>query len=559
MAYEIFAAGADRKQPALLPGLIASALLALLLATAMVLPDHLATSLGMNNRAVYSAEVYAAVYVFALLLALVPGRVFVISILSIAGLFELIHFCYMAYFGGVIDANVMTHGIDELADVVEAALGVTGVLLFAPLIVVLPYALAIIIFGFAAAARRTLAYASVVVLAVIAIVPYKIVQTDDPVKYFPIDIYPSVANSYLTFSVLLTNAVAALSINDTAAETVHFAAAKVVETGPPGPITVVLVMSESLTPARMSLFGFSRPTTPLLESLVDLENFVYTEGIAAGIGTLSSFHSFWNGVRDPRDAERFATQGTNLFRLAQAHGFHTQMFSAQGMNLLRGAGTRYIDKLVTQDTAKADYVALHDEMLLKYAGEVRLDERNLIVFHQRSAHGPYAHNYRLQPELAMFPTEDLEYADFQRNAYDNAVRYNDMIIYRLLNIMRERVAGPLLIVVTADHGQLLGENPQGLFGHGQLLPAAARVPMLFYFHDLIPAFESTIRNLASPTHYELGLLLIRAFGFEIDDPNAEPGVFYINGSGRFGKHGYIRVVKDAANKGPPQFEIIPSA
>lgn len=539
-------------------GLAISVLLAFVLATAIVLPDHLSTLVGLNNRAVYGGVGYAAVGLAALLVTLAPGRAFPLCLLAVVGVFELTHFCYMAYFGGVIDANVITHGLDELADVTEAAMAVSDQLMLAPLLVLVPYIAAGWVFFAAAAARQTVPLMSVVVIAMLAFGPYKVLGAKDPIKYFPIDVYPSISNSYLTFSLLLSRALPFGNKHRHVGEQIDFSPVAVSRIAEPVPVTVVLIMAESLASQRMSLFGFDRQTTPRLQSLTEDPHFTYAEGISAGVGTLSSFHSFWNGVRDPRDEQRFATHRTNLFRLAGRGGFHIQFYSAQGMNLLRGAGTRYIDKLVTQNIAQDEYDELHDEMLLKYARDLSLQSHNFVVFHQRSAHGPYPHNYRLRPELAIFPTEDLPYAEFQRNGYDNAVRYNDFIIHTLITIMRERVAGPLLIAVTSDHGQFLGENPAGLFGHGQLDPGNTRVPVLFYSHGLDVELETALRKLQRPTHYELIELLALAFGYELGDADAEPGVFYINGSGRFGRHGYIRIDKGPLNEDPPRFEIIPA-
>jgi glucan phosphoethanolaminetransferase (alkaline phosphatase superfamily) len=317
-------------------------------------------------------------------------------------------------------------------------------------------------------------------------------------------------------------------------------------------------MNESLTYDHMSLFGYGRDTTPRLISLASDPHFLYREGISAGVGTLSTFYSFWNAVRDPRNERAFMEQHTNLFRLAKEAGFRTVVLSAQRANLLRGAGTQYVDELHTLESEEALYERLHDEMFEELLGSIALGERNLIAIHLRSAHGPYAQNYALRPELAIFPTDGLDYRNFQNNSYDDAVRYNDFIMDRLVAYFRSNVEGPLYVFLTSDHGQLLGEGETPRYGHGMLLPQVAHVPIMLYEQHGAPEIAATLRQTHDPTHYELARLIIRVLGYEIRDPNARHGVFYIAGTGFHGLSGYIRVRKPGDASGTTEFTEVPA-
>jgi glucan phosphoethanolaminetransferase (alkaline phosphatase superfamily) len=529
-------------------------LVALVLTAALVLPDHIMSAISDANRAYYPPHVLALLLAFCLLVSLAAQDRLIAGFLIVLGCFEVIHFSYMAYFGGVVDAGNILRGIEESRDVVLGGLGVAGFLLYAPFIVIVPYAAAWRLLAPLLPARLVVPWLWCALIALGAIIPFRIVQAGNAVRYLPQDIFPSVVNSYLTFSVLLFHDIPALLYPGNRPGA-HYLPVTVSRVSTPGRITVVIVMNESLTSDRMSLYGYKRNTTPRLAELRDDPNFVYRKGLSAGVDTRSTFYSFWNGVRDPRNERALADQQTNLFRLARNNGFHTVFLSAQRSNLLRGVGTQYLDRLVTVETVSPLFGLHRDLMFEELLRGEALQERNLIVLHLRAAHGPYAQNYALNPDLAIFPERGRGYGEYQANTYDNAVRYNDLVMRRLIEYFRGAVDGPLYVFLTSDHGQLLGENGSRRFGHGMLLPEVARVPIMLYAENANPAIVGALRAMPRPTHFELTTLITRLLGYEIHDPNDRSGVYYINGTGYFGRDGYISVTRGESASAAAQFQI----
>jgi membrane-anchored protein YejM (alkaline phosphatase superfamily) len=231
------------------------------------------------------------------------------------------------------------------------------------------------------------------------------------------------------------------------------------------------------------------------------------------------------------------------------------LLSAQRANLFRGTGTQYVDRFVSVETERPLFWQRRDLMFEDLLGREDLRDRNFVVLHLRTAHGPYAENYSLNPELAIFPTGGLRYGPFQANTYDNAVRYNDLVMTRLMDYFRASVRGPLYVFLTSDHGQLLGDSASRRFGHGMLLPEVAHVPVMLYAQEGDAAVVQALRELPHPTHFDLTALLARLLGFEIHDPNARDGVYYVNGTGYYGRDGYMVVRKGGAEGTPPQFEV----
>jgi len=451
----------------------------------------------------------------------------------------------MAYFGGVIDANLIIQALLEYKDVFAGGRGVAGYLFYAPLAVVIPYLLAWAAVSRFCTARLTVPGMRVVIVAVALIIPYKIIRTGNAVPYYANETFPSVANSYLNLSTLAFNHLPKLLFGSAAAKLRQGAAPiSVTSDRDPGNMTMVIIMSESLTFDHMSLYGYKRATTPRMASYKEDPQFAYTRGIAAGIGTTSTFYSFWNGIRDPRNEREYIEQPANLFRLAKAHGFTTTFLSAQTSNLLRGIGTHFIDNLVTQDMMEPAFDDKQDGMVLELLNNVRLRDRDFIVLHLRSVHAPYEHNYSSHQELAIFNIEGVPFKNHQRNAYDNAVRYNDMIVSRLLDFLKDRVQHPLYVFFTSDHGQLLGDTTTRQFGHGILLPEVAHVPIMAYVRNADLSVLEAVHRATYMTHYELTRLITNVLGFTIHDPDDGKGEYFINGLGYYGHGGYIRIVKD---------------
>ena len=536
---------------------VANVPFALILAAALILPDFLMDAAGGARRAVYTPDVVFYVLLFGLCVSFAAAPRLIAGFLIVIGAFEILHFCYLAYFGGVIDANQILQGLIEYEDVTRGGIGVLRYLFYAPLVVILPYTAAWLLLRRLLPARAIIPGWWLVLLLAAATVPYQIARHGASVRYYPVDTLPSVANSYLTLSALFFNHLPRFVLGGDAG-TGSRPPPAIVRGTPPPRATIILVMNESLTSDHMSLFGYGRDTTPLLAALRGHPGFVYKQGISAGVGTISTFQSFWNEVRDPRDEAAFTEQRTNLFRLARESGFHTIFLSAQRANLLRGVGLQYVDLLRTVESEAALYERLHDEMFLELLPSIPLKERNLVVIQLRSAHGPYADNYTTRPELAIFPTAGLKYREFQRNAYDNAVRYNDFVMSRLIDYFRTTIDGPLYVFLTSDHGQLLGEGRHGRIGHGMLLPEVARVPILLYAQNADPAIASALEATRDPTHYELTALIDRIMGVEIRDPGAVDGVYYINGAGYHGLAGYISIQKAATPAGRTRFTRYPA-
>lgn len=90
-----------------------------------------------------------------------------------------------------------------------------------------------------------------------------------------------------------------------------------------------------------------------------------------------------------------------------------------------------------------------------------------------------------------YPEKEVKY---RRDLYAGEIFYMDLYIGKLLRLMEEmepRPDQPLLVAVTADHGEFLGEyqdHPERLgFGHGPIYNPGVHVPLIFSWPGVIPS------------------------------------------------------------------------
>ena len=105
------------------------------------------------------------------------------------------------------------------------------------------------------------------------------------------------------------------------------------------PVTVVVVMGESINAARLSVLGFKADTTPELAKWrttpPDGFTLIPQIGFSGGLDTYASVPGFLRAAYWPVQAQKF---GVSLFELAHQQGFKSWYFSAQTLNFLEAAG-----------------------------------------------------------------------------------------------------------------------------------------------------------------------------------------------------------------------------
>ena len=480
---------------------------------------------------------------FGFILASCRSFKVVASTLGLLAVLEFTQFGSLAYSGDYITPFSIGLMFVEFAEVGETAFANTNHFLYVPFIVLVPYASCLWAIRATWEQQYKIKGFTILIILFLAFPAIRVnthSDRNDILKFFPVTANPTLVNTLNSYAIWLTVLVPEKFQKR---ESTHYQAYSIEKNGAyRGPMTIIVVMGESLTPNHMSLYGYNRKTTPFLDSLTGNPNFIYKKGFSAATATRSTLPMFYNLQYNPLDEDILKRQRTNLFHLAKKNGFKTFYISAQNSNCLNGVQVSSIEQMVTSDTQEELFLREKDEGLLELVRNIELGERNFIVLHQRNIHLPYQANTSHRPNFIKFPYEGLSYQEASFNAYDNALLYADFLYRQLITEVVQKQQQPVYCFFTSDHGEELGEN--GRWGHDKLTINTSMVPFMFYGRNVEPAFKDKFLGLHMPTHYELGILLAELLGYTIHNPYEEKDVVYVNGVASFGKSGYMRFTKN---------------
>jgi glucan phosphoethanolaminetransferase (alkaline phosphatase superfamily) len=299
------------------------------------------------------------------------------------------------------------------------------------------------------------------------------------------------------------------------------------------PVTVVVVMGESINAARLSVLGFKADTTPELAKWrttpPDGFTLIPQIGFSGGLDTYASVPGFLRAAYWPVHSQKF---GVNLFELAHQQGFKSWYFSAQTLNFLQAAGgAPHAERIATVP---------NDDALIKIAQEVpKAADSGFIFLHQRVNHTPYMNNCQSAPVgLDIFDTATGSTDDRRRAAYDNGLRCWDRDVTALVEPFLKR-RGAVYFIVTADHSELMAEN--GSWGHGFSDLRVAMVPMMLLTNRPQSNVARFFKSLSPPTSYRLAQTVALAFGVRLETPDVSESRFFLNSTMPFALAGFMEV------------------
>lgn len=312
---------------------------------------------------------------------------------------------------------------------------------------------------------------------------------------------------------------------------------------------VLFIILDTVRALNLSLYGYERETTPVLDSLASVAT-VYDRAIVTGTWSVPShasmftghwphaLESWWERPRRapvPTLAETFAQRGyrtgavvANWWSLGHesglAQGFvHYDDLGVSFAQIMRGSS---LVRWLAGKRAVRRALGFYDTLGRRNASDI---SRNFLVWLGEDAGRPWftflnyldAHSPYLPPapfdrqfghdvserepivmeELNRLDDPGPEAAAIETAAYDGSIAYLDSEIGNLLRRLEERGSlANTIVVITSDHGEELGEH--GAWGHGRSLHAeSVHVPLLL-FGPGIPAGvrveePTSIRHIAA--------------------------------------------------------------
>lgn len=250
------------------------------------------------------------------------------------------------------------------------------------------------------------------------------------------------------------------------------------------PEVVVCVIGETSRAANWALYGYNRPTNPVLSAMSGI--LVYKDEMSQSNTT----HKSVPILLSPASAENYEllykTKG--VLAAYKEAGYYTAFISNQQRN---GSFIDFLGEqadecvFVKEENQNEPY----DGVLLQRVADVlRLGYgRVFIVLHTYGSHFNYKDRY--PADMAAFLPDAIESAEKKYrneliNAYDNSIRYTDAFLGKLINRLNEDERCAALLY-TSDHGEDIFDDRRNLFLHASPVPSyyQLHVPLLIWTSD----------------------------------------------------------------------------
>ncbi|GAB3376109.1 phosphoethanolamine transferase CptA [Azotobacter armeniacus] len=231
------------------------------------------------------------------------------------------------------------------------------------------------------------------------------------------------------------------------------------------PSTLVLVIGESTNRQRLSLYGYSRPTTPNLDKLRG-ELQVFDNVVTPRPYTIEALQQVLT-FADQENPELYLTTPSLVSVMKQA-GYKTYWITNQQTitkrNTMLTTFSKQADEQFYLNNNRDQNARQYDGSVLEPFAQVLADDapRKFVMVHLLGTHMRY--QYRYPAEFERFtdrtgvPTSVTEDQLPTYNSYDNAVLYNDYVVSSLLERFRATDPNGFLLYL-ADHGEAVFDAP----------------------------------------------------------------------------------------------------
>jgi glucan phosphoethanolaminetransferase (alkaline phosphatase superfamily) len=251
---------------------------------------------------------------------------------------------------------------------------------------------------------------------------------------------------------------------------------------------VILIVGDALRRQNMAIFGYHRPTTPYLSSLKAQGRLNLVEGMRSvcaesSCGLLSTSRSKY--------VHEYSRRSFGLLEVLKLHGYRIDLILGGDHTSFYGLKDAYgdVDSYFDGSQARNAY-ANDDEVVVDKVGDLPPwdGKPTMIQLHLMSSHAlgrrhlqneifTPASNYSKLIALNGLVSPNADEMEAATNYYDNGVVQLDEAIRRVISSLQSKgYLEDALVVVTGDHGELLGEH--GFFGHQRVLEPALSVPFV---------------------------------------------------------------------------------
>lgn len=254
----------------------------------------------------------------------------------------------------------------------------------------------------------------------------------------------------------------------------------------------VMVIGETSRAANFSLYGYNRPTSPMLEREPGLVAFT------RALSQCNTTHKIVPMLLTAAGAENFddVYRQKGIVTAFKEAGYHTVFLSNQNYN------RSLIDELafeadecifINDDTSALGHH--YDSDLLPYLSRALASghDKVFVVLHTYGSHFDYYDRYP-RSEAYFTPDGPARATSGQREVmlaeYDNTIRSVDAFLHNVVDTLRSsrRVSSMLYM---SDHGEDIFDDDRGRFLHASPTPSFQQlyVPMMIWTSDSLAAIE----------------------------------------------------------------------
>ncbi|MGA1427325.1 MAG: phosphoethanolamine transferase CptA, partial [Methylophilaceae bacterium] len=226
------------------------------------------------------------------------------------------------------------------------------------------------------------------------------------------------------------------------------------------PSTHIVVIGESTSRLHMSLYGYERQTNPKLESMKK-ELKIFNNVFASRPNTIESLEQVLT-FANQEHPDLYKTKPSLMAILKQA-GYKLYWISNQQTlttrNTMLTSFAKQTDEQYFLNNARSQNSYSFDEKVFDPLERVlnNNDEKKIIFVHLIGTHMSY--QYRYPKNFSQFTTAEFLNPEIPSNHierinhYDNAILYNDYVVYHLIQSLKAKQIKNSSLVYFSDHGE----------------------------------------------------------------------------------------------------------
>lgn len=251
-------------------------------------------------------------------------------------------------------------------------------------------------------------------------------------------------------------------------------------------VPVILISIDTLRADHLSCYGYRNLKTPSIDALtVNGTLFSQTSSqipitLPSHLSLFTSTYPFANGIEE--NGEHVPPGAITIAAILQSHGYSTAAFIG-GYFLAREFGLdQGFDSYDSPFTGRMEGSGA-GAALKRPAADVLADARQWLANHSSASGAPFFVFIHLFDLHHPYTEPESFRAQYPASEYDAELAYTDSMLGQFWQFLKDRgIFSRSLIVLTADHGESLGDHGESTHGYF-IYQSTLRVPLIVHWPD----------------------------------------------------------------------------